>query len=137
MLGLGGDDKIKAFHKAINPTIPPTAPKRKHVRKIIVDSWTYGAINIFKQMQREPLDKNGLCCFKALTVIHKILQEGAPRVLNECYNHLSIIHALQKIWSSALAQDPRIYLPQFTTKNCNNFCKNRLRKTQCRIRLFP
>lgn len=58
-------------------------------------------------MTKEPLDKNGLCCFKALTVIHKILQEGAPRVLNECYNNLNIIHALQKIWASGASLDPR------------------------------
>lgn len=95
-------DKDKTFHKAVKGE--PTAPKRKHVRKIIVDSWNYGTINIFKQIQKEPVDKNSLVCFKALTVMHKVLQEGAPRVLREGFRYCNLLKHLQTHWSGSHEQ---------------------------------
>mmetsp|Transcript_20496 Transcript_20496/g.78571 ORF Transcript_20496/g.78571 Transcript_20496/m.78571 type:complete len:818 (-) Transcript_20496:50-2503(-) len=95
-------DKDKTFHKAVKGE--PTAPKRKHVRKIIVDSWNYGTINIFKQIQKEPVDKNSLVCFKALTVMHKVLQEGAPRVLREGFRYCNLLKHLQQHWGGSHEQ---------------------------------
>ena len=97
-----------AVHKAVRPDL--LAPKRKHVRsmlinffnllfifleytsiiylsylpfnlsiEIIVDSWNTNA-SMYKMLEKEGVTKNGCTCFKALTVIHKTLQEGPPRV---------------------------------------------------------
>lgn len=57
-----------------------TRKEKKKKKDIIVDSWNYGEINVYKQLAKEPLDTNALVCFKAFTVIHKLLQEGSPRV---------------------------------------------------------
>lgn len=95
---MSGGVKDKTFHKAVAYTID--APKRKHVRKLIVDSWNYGHLQPFKQILREPLDKNACVCFKSFTVIHQLMQEGGPRVLRDAFNHIRMFHQLQQAWST-------------------------------------
>eukprot|EP01096_Ripella_sp_DP13-Kostka_P006389 TRINITY_DN2290_c0_g1_i1.p1 TRINITY_DN2290_c0_g1~~TRINITY_DN2290_c0_g1_i1.p1 ORF type:complete len:857 (-),score=487.74 TRINITY_DN2290_c0_g1_i1:53-2593(-) len=99
---LGG--KSATVRRAIEDST--SAPKRKHVRDIIVDSWNYGEINVYKQLAKEPLDTNALVCFKAFTVIHKLLQEGSPRILKASFQNVKWFLTLQQIWTSKRDLNP-------------------------------
>merc|ERR1712232_1357959 len=93
-----------AVKKAIRPDL--LAPKRKHVRKIVVDSWNYSNVNIFRVLEKDgSATKNGCSCFKALTVIHKVLQEGSPRFLKRSYNAINFIRIIQNFWSTSGSHD--------------------------------
>merc|ERR1712137_1027238 len=92
-----------AVKKAVRPDL--TAPKRKHVRKIIVDTWNSPNVNMYKYLEKEGVTKNGCTAFKALTVIHKVLQEGSPRFLKRSYSALNFIRVIQNFWATGGAHD--------------------------------
>ena len=90
-----------------------------------MDSWQYGRINFMRELMKEPLLERGVVAFKGLTVTHKLLQEGAPRVRSLCtlvytfnnalttrtqvlkqsYSWLTCIYRIEEHW--ARARDPR------------------------------
>ncbi|GAA5869826.1 hypothetical protein JCM1840_007646 [Sporobolomyces johnsonii] len=71
-----------AIKKATNPD--ETAPKQKHVRKAIVYTWDYrSSASIWSGLRVQPILSDEVQTFKALIMIHKVLQEGHPIVLKE------------------------------------------------------
>ncbi|GAA5858574.1 hypothetical protein JCM5353_007692 [Sporobolomyces roseus] len=77
-----------AIKKATNPD--ETAPKQKHVRKAIVYTWDYrSSASIWSGLRVQPILSDEVQTFKALIMIHKVLQEGHPVVLKEAQNQTS------------------------------------------------
>jgi hypothetical protein len=94
----------------------------------VVDTWNFGKIDIFREIEKEPLTKNGCTCFKTFTVLHKLLQEGAPRVspyifsiehkkvgklisiqfLKRAHGAITFIRQLQNYWAATASSDPRM-----------------------------
>ncbi|KAL9932539.1 hypothetical protein V8E36_008656 [Tilletia maclaganii] len=61
-----------------------TAPKQKHVRKAIVYTWDYhSSQSIWSSLRVQPILGDEVQTFKALIVVHKVLQEGHMSVLSE------------------------------------------------------
>ncbi|EJD51962.1 cytoskeleton assembly control protein [Auricularia subglabra TFB-10046 SS5] len=68
--------------KATSPE--ETAPKQKHVRKCIVYTWDYhSSVSIWTGLRVQPILSDEVQTFKALIMVHKILQEGHPVTLKE------------------------------------------------------
>ncbi|KZV98991.1 hypothetical protein EXIGLDRAFT_606377 [Exidia glandulosa HHB12029] len=71
--------------KATSPE--ETAPKQKHVRKCIVYTWDYhSSVSIWTGLRVQPILSDEVQTFKALIMVHKILQEGHPVTLKEGQN---------------------------------------------------
>ncbi|WVW85567.1 hypothetical protein I302_107605 [Kwoniella bestiolae CBS 10118] len=63
--------------KATSPE--ETAPKQKHVRKCIVYTWDYhSSLSVWNGLRTQPILADEVQTFKALIVVHKLLQEGHP-----------------------------------------------------------
>ncbi|KAJ1031352.1 hypothetical protein NDA16_000821 [Ustilago loliicola] len=61
-----------------------TAPKQKHVRKCIVYTWDYRTSqSIWTGLRVQPILSDQVQTFKALILVHKVLQEGHQIVLKE------------------------------------------------------
>ncbi|CAL1694948.1 unnamed protein product [Somion occarium] len=70
--------------KATNPE--ETAPKQKHVRKCIVYTWDYhSSISFWTGLRVQPILSDEVQTFKALIVVHKVLQEGHPVTIKEAH----------------------------------------------------
>ncbi|KNZ57701.1 hypothetical protein VP01_2095g1, partial [Puccinia sorghi] len=68
--------------KATSPE--ESAPKQKHVRKCIVYTWDYHTSNsIWTGLRVQPILSDEVQTFKALIMVHKVLQEGHPITLRE------------------------------------------------------
>ncbi|ODQ80338.1 hypothetical protein BABINDRAFT_161291 [Babjeviella inositovora NRRL Y-12698] len=65
-----------------------SAPKRKHVRACIVHTWDHKTSKAFwNALKLQPLLNDEVQAFKALIVIHKVLQEGHPIALKEGFKN--------------------------------------------------
>ncbi|TFK30873.1 ANTH-domain-containing protein [Coprinopsis marcescibilis] len=65
-------------------TVEESAPKQKHVRKCIVYTWDYhSSISFWSGLRVQPILADEVQTFKALIMVHKILQEGHPVTLKE------------------------------------------------------
>ncbi|OCF42205.1 cytoskeleton assembly control protein [Kwoniella heveanensis CBS 569] len=63
-----------------------TAPKQKHVRKCIVYTWDYhSSLSVWNGLRTQPILSDEVQTFKALIVVHKLLQEGHPVTLKEAH----------------------------------------------------
>ncbi|ORX38469.1 ANTH domain-domain-containing protein [Kockovaella imperatae] len=63
-----------------------TAPKQKHVRKCIVYTWDYhSSLPVWNGLRTQPILADEVQTFKALIVVHKLLQEGHPVTLKEAH----------------------------------------------------
>lgn len=83
------------IRKATNPD--ETAPKRKHVRACIVYTWDHRSGRAFwNGMKVQPLEQDEVQLFKALITIHKVLQEGHGKVLQEAQAHINWIQHFQR-----------------------------------------
>ncbi|KAI0308178.1 ANTH-domain-containing protein [Multifurca ochricompacta] len=61
-----------------------TAPKQKHVRKCIVYTWDYhSSISFWSGLRVQPILSDEVQAFKALIMVHKVLQEGHPVTIKE------------------------------------------------------
>jgi len=61
-----------------------TAPKQKHVRKCIVYTWDYhSSISFWSGLRVQPILSDEIQTFKALIMVHKVLQEGHPVTIKE------------------------------------------------------
>ncbi|OWT38954.1 cytoskeleton assembly control protein [Cryptococcus neoformans] len=70
--------------KATSPE--ETAPKQKHVRKCIVYTWDYhSSLSVWNGLRTQPILADEVQTFKALIVVHKLLQEGHPVTLKEAH----------------------------------------------------
>lgn len=68
--------------KATSPE--ETAPKQKHVRKCIVYTWDYhSSASIWTGLRVQPILSDEVQTFKALIMVHKVLQEGHPITVRE------------------------------------------------------
>nr|CRX78959.1 hypothetical protein ls5930a1_00023 [Leucosporidium scottii] len=71
--------------KATSPE--EAAPKQKHVRKCIVYTWDYRtSASIWSGLRVQPILSDEVQTFKALIMVHKVLQEGHPSTLKEAQN---------------------------------------------------
>ncbi|KAJ6575323.1 ANTH-domain-containing protein [Mycena capillaripes] len=70
--------------KATSPE--ETAPKQKHVRKAIVFTWDYhSSISFWSGLRVQPILADEIQTFKALIMVHKVLQEGHPNTIKEAH----------------------------------------------------
>ncbi|ODQ46431.1 hypothetical protein PICMEDRAFT_16315 [Pichia membranifaciens NRRL Y-2026] len=87
------EDIQTSIKKACTPE--DTAPKRKHVRACIVYTWERKSSKEFwESMKVLPLKENDVALFKALTLIHKVLQEGHPSCLIGGFKNMDWIASL-------------------------------------------
>lgn len=87
-------------HKAVSSE--ETAPKPKHVRKIIVATWkTNGGGVFYQKLVQEPLSTSSLVAWKSLITIHHILQSGAPKFIYESHQKIGLFSNLENIWSKS------------------------------------
>ncbi|KAI0275039.1 cytoskeleton assembly control protein [Gloeopeniophorella convolvens] len=64
-----------------------TAPKQKHVRKCIVYTWDYhSSISFWSGLRVQPILSDEVQTFKALIMVHKVLQEGHPVTIKEAHS---------------------------------------------------
>jgi AP2-associated kinase len=82
---------------ACDPSSPPT---RKILRQIILETWKrdYAQGELFKILERLPSKKDPLVCLKSLIVVHSLLQEGSPKVLQETIAREPFFGTLLTIW---------------------------------------
>lgn len=74
-----------------------TAPKRKHVRACIVYTWDHRSGRAFwNGMKVQPLEQDDIQLFKALITIHKVLQEGHGKVLQEAQANVNWIQHFER-----------------------------------------
>ncbi|ODV77784.1 structural constituent of cytoskeleton [Suhomyces tanzawaensis NRRL Y-17324] len=85
--------------KACNTDEVP--PKRKHVRACIVYTWDHKNSRAFwNAVKIQPLQSDQVQSFKALIMIHKVLQEGHPNTLKDGYRNRDFISSLATIFPS-------------------------------------
>ncbi|CCD25712.1 Sla2p NDAI_0F03940 [Naumovozyma dairenensis CBS 421] len=89
-------DLQKALKKACS--IEETAPKRKHVRACIVYTWeNQTAGPLFQTLKNMPFMNDEVQLFKALIVLHKIIQEGHPSALKQAIKEREWIRSLGRV----------------------------------------
>ncbi|ORY74587.1 ANTH domain-domain-containing protein [Protomyces lactucae-debilis] len=87
--------------KATSPE--ETAPKRKHVRACIVYTWDHQSSQTFWQgMKLQPILSDEVQTFKALIVVHKVIQEGAPVTLVEAQKQTGWLETCARSFSSTV-----------------------------------
>lgn len=85
-------------HKAVSSE--ETAPKPKHVRRIIVATWkTNGGGVFYQKLVQEPLTTSSLVAWKSLITVHHILQGGSPKFMWESHQKIGLFSNLESIWS--------------------------------------
>eukprot|EP01119_Soliformovum_irregulare_P007050 TRINITY_DN19455_c0_g1_i1.p1 TRINITY_DN19455_c0_g1~~TRINITY_DN19455_c0_g1_i1.p1 ORF type:complete len:981 (-),score=386.73 TRINITY_DN19455_c0_g1_i1:40-2982(-) len=76
-----------------------TAPKRKHVRNCIIETWGENGGSLFlTELFRRPLESNEVVCWKGLITLHQVMLEGHPKVLEDVYYRLSFLDAIGTSW---------------------------------------
>ncbi|EMG47613.1 end4 Endocytosis protein end4 [Candida maltosa Xu316] len=92
-------DLQTSVKKACNNDEVP--PKRKHVRACIVYTWDHKNSRAFwNAVKIQPLQSNEVQLFKALIMIHKVLQEGHPNTLKDGYRNRDFIASLATVFPS-------------------------------------
>ncbi|KAK6205263.1 structural constituent of cytoskeleton [Scheffersomyces amazonensis] len=85
--------------KACNTDEVP--PKRKHVRACIVYTWDHKNSRAFwNAVKIQPLQSSEIQLFKALIMIHKVLQEGHPNTLKDAYRNRDFLSSLSNVFPS-------------------------------------
>lgn len=89
-----------SVRKACSPDEVP--PKRKHVRACIVYTWDHKNSRAFwNAVKIQPLQGNEVLLFKALIMIHKVLQEGHPNALKDGYRNRDFLFSLLRVFSDS------------------------------------
>ena len=92
-------DLQTSVKKACNGDEVP--PKRKHVRACIVYTWDHKNSRAFwNAVKIQPLQSNEVQLFKALIMIHKVLQEGHPNTLKDGFRNRDFIASLATVFPS-------------------------------------
>lgn len=90
-------DLQTSVKKACNSDEVP--PKRKHVRACIVYTWDHKNSRAFwNAVKIQPLQSNEILLFKALIMIHKVLQEGHPNTLKDGYRNRDFVASLATVF---------------------------------------
>ncbi|EGW29993.1 uncharacterized protein SPAPADRAFT_73424 [Spathaspora passalidarum NRRL Y-27907] len=90
-------DLQTSVKKACN--VDEVPPKRKHVRACIVYTWDHKNSRAFwNAVKIQPLQSNEVQLFKALIMIHKVLQEGHPNTLKDAYRNRDFISSLGSVF---------------------------------------
>lgn len=77
-------------------------PKRKHVRACIVYTWDHKNSRAFwNAVKIQPLQSSEVQLFKALIMIHKVLQEGHPNTLKDGYRNKDFLYSLSTVFPSS------------------------------------
>eukprot|EP01133_Synstelium_polycarpum_P010994 gene10994-12806_t len=85
-------------HKATNSK--QTAPKRKHVRSIVLETYSENSgKSFYGELHKRPLDTNDVVCYKCIVTIHNVVQEGPRNVLGDTINKLSWFEGLRSHWA--------------------------------------
>lgn len=83
--------------KACNTDEVP--PKRKHVRACIVYTWDHKNSRAFwNAVKIQPLQSDEVQLFKALIMIHKVIQEGHPNTLKDAYRNRDFLSSLGSVF---------------------------------------
>lgn len=83
--------------KACNADEVP--PKRKHVRACIVYTWDHKNLRAFwNAVKIQPLQNDQVQLFKALIMIHKVLQEGHPNTLKDGFKNRDFLSSLASVF---------------------------------------
>lgn len=89
-----------SVRKACNTEEVP--PKRKHVRACIVYTWDHKNSRAFwNAVKIQPLQASEVQLFKALIMIHKVLQEGHPNTLKDGFRNKDFLYSLSTVFPSA------------------------------------
>ncbi|KAK6454194.1 structural constituent of cytoskeleton [Scheffersomyces xylosifermentans] len=90
-------DLQNSVKKACNGDEVP--PKRKHVRACIVYTWDHKNSRAFwNAVKIQPLQSDEIQLFKALIMVHKVLQEGHPNTLKDGYRNRDFISSLSTVF---------------------------------------
>ncbi|RLV89893.1 Endocytosis protein end4 [Spathaspora sp. JA1] len=90
-------DLQTSVKKACN--VDEVPPKRKHVRACIVYTWDHKNSRAFwNAVKIQPLQSNEVQLFKALIMIHKVVQEGHPNTLKDAYRNRDFISSLGTVF---------------------------------------
>lgn len=82
-------------------SIDEVPPKRKHVRACIVYTWDHKNSRAFwNAVKIQPLQSDEVQLFKALIMIHKVLQEGHPNTLKDAFRNRDFISSLATVFPS-------------------------------------
>uniref|UniRef100_A0A2C9LW83 I/LWEQ domain-containing protein n=1 Tax=Biomphalaria glabrata TaxID=6526 RepID=A0A2C9LW83_BIOGL len=86
-----------ALNKAINNQETPV--KEKHARNVVLGTFQdNGGAMFWNIASKMPLQAHPIVCWKFLQVIHKLMRDGHPNVVQESVRHGSLIRDLGKLW---------------------------------------
>ena len=89
--------QVECIQKAIKNEECPA--KEKHVRRCIIGTWQERGNSMFWNcLGRQPLPSQVIMCWKALTVMHKMLREGHPNVLRDSYVYRKTLRDLFSVY---------------------------------------
>ncbi|KAG6543660.1 hypothetical protein Mapa_014843 [Marchantia paleacea] len=97
--GVGGVSGLKEWFKNRTLILKATSkaevpPKSKYLRKLVLSSWKHngsGGAAIFNILGKRPLQSSPVVAVKALTTIHKLMQQGPADCRAACYSRLHIL----------------------------------------------
>ncbi|MDP2434896.1 MAG: hypothetical protein Q8P67_04070 [archaeon] len=93
------ESKDRTLQKAVEGK-KEVAPKRKHVRNMVLRSWREnGLAGFYRDAARLPLDTDAVMCYRSLIVFHKLLHEGPPNALLDAHGNLGWLDGLHQMWS--------------------------------------
>ncbi|PRT55748.1 Endocytosis protein end4 [Wickerhamiella sorbophila] len=96
MVSLRGASDINVSVKKAT-TAEASVPKRKHVRACVVYTWdNRNGRDFWNAIKLQPLQNSDIQTFKALVVIHKVMQEGHPKVIKEGQNNVNWLRSLAR-----------------------------------------
>ncbi|KAJ2637440.1 sla2 Src-like adaptor 2, partial [Coemansia sp. RSA 1286] len=76
-------------------SVEETAPKRKHVRNMIVFTWDYKtSMPIWESMKAQPLRADEVQCYKAIISLHKVIREGHQVSVQEALTQTAFLEEL-------------------------------------------
>ncbi|KAJ2012924.1 sla2 Src-like adaptor 2, partial [Coemansia sp. S610] len=93
-------DRVKAEQELMTSirkatSIEENAPKRKHVRNLIVFTWDYKtSVPIWEYMKSQPLRADEVQCYKALITLHKVVREGHQVSIPEALSQTTFLEEL-------------------------------------------
>ncbi|CAL1534396.1 unnamed protein product [Lymnaea stagnalis] len=86
-----------ALNKAINNQETPV--KEKHVRNVVLGTFQDNGGTMFWAIaSKMPHQANPIVCWKFLQVIHKLMRDGHPNVVQESVKYAHLIRDLGKLW---------------------------------------
>ncbi|BFZ18726.1 hypothetical protein BsWGS_21765 [Bradybaena similaris] len=86
-----------ALNKAINNQETPV--KEKHARNAVLGTFQDNGGNMFWNVaSKMPVQANPIVCWKFLQVVHKLMRDGHPNVVQDSVKYANQIRDLGKLW---------------------------------------